>query len=88
VRAEQGYVHLPMTAGSGDGLTITVSEREPCARCGGHGGDMIGFTYTPERCGCLAPGSRATLYLHVACMEALMYMYRTGRTTRPQYKGG
>ena len=88
MKAEQGYVHIPATAGTGDGLTITPSERDTCARCGVQGGDMVIFAHTPERCGCLAPGVPVRLSVHVSCMEALTYMYRTGRKPRTPHKGG
>lgn len=87
MKVEQGYVHIPLTAGSGDGLTIAPSESATCARCGVRGGDMVSFTHRPEPCGCLAPGAMATLRVHVACMDALTYMYRTGRKLRAQHKG-
>lgn len=83
MKAEQGYVHIPMTAGSHDGLTITPSESASCSRCGGHGGDMVIFT-------CDMGGEAHTLRrmcVHVACMEALTYLYRTGRKPRAQRKG-
>lgn len=76
-----------MTAGLVDGLTITASEDGTCARCGGRGGDMVTFKHSPERCGCLAPVPQAVMRVHVACMESLLYLYRTGRKPRTQRKG-
>lgn len=83
MREEQGYVHIPMTAGSADGLTITSSEDATCSRCGVRGGDMVVFTCDV---GTQARTLRS-MRVHVACMEALTYMYRTGRKPRAQRKG-
>lgn len=81
MKAEQGYVHIPASAGSMDGLTITPSERDTCARCAGRGGDMVIFTVDEGA----FPGKR--IALHVGCMEALTYMYRTGRKPRAPHRG-
>lgn len=81
MRAQQGFVHIPMTAGQVDGLMIAPSDRHVCARCGVTGGDMALFlamepstTDTPD-----AVASYRTLALHVGCLEVLTHFYRTGR---------
>lgn len=80
MKAEQGYVHIPMTAGRVDGLLITPTDRHTCARCGQVGGDMALFLASPQPPADPADTTQwASMALHVACLDVLTHYYRTGR---------
>lgn len=84
MRAQQGFVHIPMTAGQVDGLVIAPSDRHVCARCGVTGGDMALFLaadplYLVQGGESAKGASWKTLALHVGCLEVLTHFYRTGR---------
>lgn len=76
MRIEQGYVHIPLNAGTMDGIIIEPDEHAQCARCGRTGGDVVSFRTACD-----------WMHVHVACMEALTYTYRTGRKPRAPRKG-
>jgi hypothetical protein len=72
MKAEQGYVFVDAPVGD---MAIVIAQHDgdmPCVMCGAPGGDMM-----------YAGDDNGGVRLHVACLEDLVHIYRTGRKLGP-----